>query len=47
LSRIIVEDFLKCSWMCAEAIVKKLATFKENRRLKVPLFYFKTKINTI
>ena len=27
--------------MCAEAIVKKLATFKENRRLKVPLFYFK------
>ena len=27
--------------MCAEAIVKKLATFKENRRLKIPLFYFK------
>ena len=26
--------------MCAEAIVKKLATFKENRKLKVPLFYF-------
>ena len=41
LSRIIVEDFLKCSWPCVEAIVRKLATFKESRRSKVPLFYFK------
>jgi hypothetical protein len=41
LCRIIVENFLKSSWPCVEAIVKKLATFKENKRLKVPLFYFK------
>ena len=41
LSRIIVENFLKCSWPCVEAIVERLATFKENRRIKVPLFYFK------
>lgn len=41
LTRIIVEDFLKSSWPCIEAIVKELATFKEDRRKKVPLFYFK------
>ncbi len=41
LSRIIVEDFLKYSWPCVEAIVRRLATFKESRRSKVSLFYFK------
>ncbi len=41
LSKIIVEDFLKCSWSCVEAIVKELATFRKERRSQVPLFYFK------
>jgi len=41
LSRILVEDFLKSSWNCVEAIVKELATFKGNQRASVPLFYFK------
>jgi hypothetical protein len=41
LSRIIVEDFLKSSWPCVEALAKELATFKEHKRSKIPLFYFK------
>ena len=41
LCRILVEDFLKCSWPCVEAIVKDLAAFKQDRRSKVSLFYFK------
>jgi hypothetical protein len=41
LSRIIVEDFLKSSWQCIEAIVRELATFKGNEGRKFPFFYFK------
>ena len=41
LSRIIVEDFLKTSWPCVEAIVKELTLFKENPGTKTQLFYFK------
>jgi len=41
LSKIIVEDFLKSSWPCVEAVVKELGTFKEDRRKKIPLYYFR------
>jgi hypothetical protein len=41
LSRIIVEDFLKSSWQCVEAIVKGLTTFKEDPGRRIALFYFK------
>jgi hypothetical protein len=41
LSRTVVDDFLKYSWPCVEAIVKELAEFKEERRPKVSLFFFK------
>jgi hypothetical protein len=41
LCRIILEDFLKSSWPCIEAIVKELAAFKEEKRPKVSLFDFK------
>ncbi len=40
LARIIVEDFLKSSWPCIEALVKELATFKEDKTRKVPMFHF-------
>ena len=41
LCRIIVEDFLKYSWPCVEAIVSKLAAFKESIRPDFSLFYFR------
>jgi len=41
LFRIIVEDFLKSSWPCVEAIVRELTTFKGDQGVKVSLFYFK------
>ena len=41
LGRIILEDFLKSSWLCVEAIVKELAVFKGDDRTKGTLFYFK------
>jgi hypothetical protein len=37
----IVEDFLKSSWPCVESMVRELATFKEEKQLKVPLYCFK------
>jgi hypothetical protein len=40
LSRIIVEDFLKSSWPCVQALVTDLGTFKTENRAKVPLYYF-------
>jgi hypothetical protein len=41
LSRIIVSDFLQKSFSCIESIVRELASFKEERRSNVALFYFK------
>jgi hypothetical protein len=41
LTKMLVEDFLKNSWPCVEAIVAELATFKEEPRRKVSLFYVK------
>ena len=41
LCRIIVEDFLKISWPCVEALVRELAVFKENQRPQVSMFHFK------
>lgn len=41
LCRIIVEDFLKSSWPCVEALVRELGTFKEDRRKPVNLYYLK------
>jgi hypothetical protein len=41
LCRIITEDFLKTSWSCVEEIAKELSVFKEDKRSKVPMFYFK------
>lgn len=38
--RIIVEDFLKSSWPCVEAIVEELSAF-EHREQKTCLYYFK------
>jgi len=37
----LLEDFLKNSWLCVEALVKELATFKQERRSKVSLYYVK------
>jgi len=37
----LVDDFLKNSWTCIEAIVQELTSFKEERRPKVSLFYVK------
>jgi hypothetical protein len=43
LCRILLEDFLKSSWSCVEAIVEKLRSFEEaeTRRKPVVLFRFK------
>jgi len=41
LCRIIVEDFLKSSWPCVEALVRELGTFKDDRRKPVTLYYLK------
>lgn len=41
LCKTIVEDFLKNSWPCVEAIVKEVASFKENRERKLSLFHFR------
>ena len=41
LSRVIVEDFLKSSWPCVQAIVTDLDTFKAENRTKVSLYYFR------
>lgn len=42
LCRMLTEDFLKSSWPCVEAIVEKLASFKEEKQGKpVSLFRFK------
>ena len=41
LSKVIVEDFLKSSWPCVQAIVTGLNTFRAEDRTKVPLYYFK------
>jgi len=40
LARIIVEDFLKSSWPCIEALVNELAAFKEEKARKVSMFHF-------
>jgi hypothetical protein len=41
LARVIVEDFLKNSWLCVDTLVKELDTFREERERKVSFFYFK------
>jgi hypothetical protein len=41
LARIIVEDFLKNSWSCIEALVGELATFRPDAGKNVRFFYFK------
>jgi len=41
LAQTIVKDFLKSSWECIETIVKKLPTFKDDKRTNVRLFCFK------
>ena len=41
LGRMMVEDFLKNSKPCLEAIIKELSLFKGDKRRKVRLFYFK------
>jgi hypothetical protein len=41
LARIIVEDFLKSSWPCIEALEAELATFKPDGGRKVRFFNFK------
>ena len=41
LCRVILEDFLKSSWACVDVLVKELATFKEDSRKPVSLYYFK------
>lgn len=42
LSRVIVEDFLKSSWPCIQAIVTDLNTFRAESRTKVPVYYFRS-----
>jgi len=37
----IVEDFLKSSWLCIQALVTDLGTFKTENRSKVPFYYFR------
>lgn len=41
LSRIILQDFLKTSWQSVEAIVKTLAAFQAESKVKIPLYYYK------
>ena len=42
LCRMLVENFLESSWPCVKTIVKKLASFKEEKKGKpVPMFRFK------
>jgi hypothetical protein len=41
LSRTILEDFLKNSWSCIEALVKELSTFKGDGRTSIHLYSFK------
>jgi hypothetical protein len=41
LSRIILEDFLRNSWSCIEALVKELGTFKGSDRTSVHLYSFR------
>lgn len=41
LARVMVEDFLKNSWSCIEAIVKELANLESMKERKVDFFYFK------
>jgi hypothetical protein len=40
LARIIVEDFLKSSWSCVEALVGELMVFRPDAGAKIQLFYF-------
>jgi hypothetical protein len=40
LARMIVEDFLKNSWTCIEALVKELTAFKPDAGRKIRLFHF-------
>jgi len=41
LTRIIVEDFLKSSWSCIEALVDELTSFKQDAGKKIHFFHFK------
>jgi hypothetical protein len=41
LARIIVEDFLKSSWSCIEALVGELAPFKPDAGRKIRFFHFR------
>jgi hypothetical protein len=41
LARMIVEDFLKSSWSCIEALVGELATFKPDAGRKIRFFHFR------
>ncbi|HVP17141.1 MAG TPA: hypothetical protein VMT42_07225 [candidate division Zixibacteria bacterium] len=41
LARIIVEDFLKSSWSCVEALVGELASFKPDAGRRIRFFHFK------
>jgi hypothetical protein len=41
LCSIILEDFLKNSWSCVEALVKEVGSFKEEKRKPIELYYFK------
>jgi hypothetical protein len=41
LARIILEDFLKSSWSCVEALVEELTFFKPDAGNKIRLFHFK------
>jgi hypothetical protein len=40
LARIIVEDFLKSSWSCIEALVGELTTFKPDEGKRIRLYHF-------
>jgi len=42
ISKTIVEDFLRNSWPCVEAIVRVLPKFKDNLRKEIPLYYFRS-----
>jgi hypothetical protein len=41
LARMIVEDFLKSSWSCIEALVGELATFRPDAGRKIRFFHFR------
>jgi hypothetical protein len=41
LARIIVEDFLKNSWTCIEALVEDLTSFKQDAGRKIRFFHFR------